>query len=100
MLDRGASFLDRQRAPSLHHDRHRLHREIVEAVNGLIGAVVETPTPETANQEFAVRHGLGRVPTEVSTLMRDAAGHVYRSSASKWSVARPSPRISIVPALM
>lgn len=66
-------------------NRQRLHREIVENLNTLAGSVVETGTPPTANTEFAVEHGLGKIPSEFSALMADSAGTVYRSSAEKWS---------------
>lgn len=65
--------------------RARLHGDLVQAVNGLAGSIVETPTPAGADTEFAVRHGLGRVPSEMAVLMQDAAGQVYRSRASAWT---------------
>lgn len=66
-------------------NRQRLHREVVENLNTLVGSVVETGTPSTANTEFAVEHGLGKVPSEFAVLALDAAGTVYRSSVEKWS---------------
>jgi len=66
-------------------NRQRLHREVVENLNTLVGSVAETGTPPTANTEFAVEHGLGKIPSEFQTLMSDAAGTVYRSSVNRWS---------------
>lgn len=66
-------------------ERARLHRDVVARVNDLAGNERETVLPATKNTEFAVRHGLGRVPTEYHVLMQDVAGQLIRSSPEKWT---------------
>ena len=67
-------------------NRARFHADTTSRVNRLIGQTVTVKLPDSANQEFAVRHEeLGRKVTEVEILMKDDAGSLYRSSPEKWT---------------
>lgn len=60
--------------------------EVEQAVNDREGALVENvKTPSSADKEFAVRHNLGRIPSQFPVESRTKGGVLYKSSPSKWT---------------
>lgn len=67
-------------------ERARLHRDIVNGLNAMIGSKVEVTTPNAADAEFAIRHpDLGHAPTEAHVLLTSVPGTLYASRQSVWT---------------
>lgn len=82
--------------------RDRFHRDVEHLVNQLEGITVEVKTPALADQEFLVRHTLGRVPEGFSVRDQHKAGVLYRGAKSwtkelaSFRYSAASDRLSIV----
>jgi hypothetical protein len=75
-------------------------RDVVNSLNGrlslgdgvqsswagnLDGQWIELVTPGVADSEFAVPHGLGKVPSGYLVVRKDQAAHLYDSNVGGWS---------------
>lgn len=66
--------------------RARLHADVRDAVNAMVGTTVTVTTPVVANQEFGVRHAnLGHRAEQFQIVSQDKPGHLYASSRQKWT---------------
>lgn len=69
--------------------RGRLHKNLVDGLNAMVGVTVDVAAPPTANSEFSIAHpDLGKVATEFAIITADQPGQLYRSSPGNWTKDR------------
>jgi hypothetical protein len=75
--------------------RAQQDRDEVAAVQDLQGVEVAVTSPDTADKEFQIIHGLRYLPRAIETVRISKAGVVYASRLAEWDERRVFAKCSV-----